>query len=204
MKGEKRVRMKTKRNNKRGISLIVLVITIIVMIILAAAVILSLSSNGIIDRANEAVEDMNLAQAQVIASTIWADGYLDGEDEATIKDKIIAAIGANNAAKYDIEVTPNGVTVELKGSPYGDESIVPTKAEYFTYDYDDTTMTATLTGVKDTYAVYDYYGETGYVTAIKGEDGTVITDVVIPYETFNENGDKYVVTVIGEGAFRTR
>jgi len=41
-------------NNKRGISLIVLVITIIVMIILASAIILSLSGNGIIFKTNKA------------------------------------------------------------------------------------------------------------------------------------------------------
>ena len=105
-----------KRKNKQGISLIVLVITIIVMIILAAAVILSLSSNGIIGRANEAVKKMDLKQVQIIAQTIWADGYLAAEDETTIKNKIITAIGGQEVAdKYNINVTPNGVTVEEKG-----------------------------------------------------------------------------------------
>ena len=50
--------------NKSGISLIVLVITIIIMIILAGAVIVSLSSSDIVDRANETVETTNLRQVQ--------------------------------------------------------------------------------------------------------------------------------------------
>ena len=39
--------------NKSGISLIVLVITIIIMVILAGAVIVSLSSSDIVDRATK-------------------------------------------------------------------------------------------------------------------------------------------------------
>ncbi|MDD2627524.1 MAG: leucine-rich repeat domain-containing protein [Clostridia bacterium] len=42
-----------KKNNKQGISLIVLVITIIIMIILAAAIILSLNSSNIVESASE-------------------------------------------------------------------------------------------------------------------------------------------------------
>ena len=59
-----------KLNNKKGISLIVLVITIIVMIILAAAIILSLQSSGIIGKANEAkaaTTEANMLQAANIA-----------------------------------------------------------------------------------------------------------------------------------------
>ena len=62
--------MKLNKENKRGISLIVLVITIIVMIILAAAIILSLSSSGIIGKANQAVkvtDKANLLEAANIA-----------------------------------------------------------------------------------------------------------------------------------------
>lgn len=51
------------KNNKE-ISLIVLVITIIVMIILAGSIILTLSNSGMINRANEAVEKTDLAQAK--------------------------------------------------------------------------------------------------------------------------------------------
>ena len=63
-----------KLTNKRGISLIVLVITIIVMIILATAIILSLSSSGIIGKANKAKTDSdnaNLLQAANLAAAEW-------------------------------------------------------------------------------------------------------------------------------------
>jgi len=44
------------KTNKKGISLIVLIITIIVMIVLASAVIITLSSSGVIQKANETFE----------------------------------------------------------------------------------------------------------------------------------------------------
>ena len=112
--------MKTKSKNKQGISLIVLVITIIVMIILAAAIILSLSSNGLIDRANEAVEKTDKAQVKVQASTIWAEEYLELKEGnitqeqfiSVVKDRINKEI--EKSSKYDIEVTLKGVAVEEK------------------------------------------------------------------------------------------
>ena len=61
-------------NNKRGISLIVLVITIIVMIVLATAIILSLQSSGIIVKANEAKTKSDIAnvkQVVAMASSEW-------------------------------------------------------------------------------------------------------------------------------------
>ena len=57
-----------KLNNKKGISLIVLVITIIVMIVLAAAIILSLQSSGIIDKANEAKTASDVANAKQLVA----------------------------------------------------------------------------------------------------------------------------------------
>ena len=62
-----------KKENKRGISLIVLVITIIVMIILATAIILSLSSSGIIGKANKAVTDTNNANKKELAGLLMAE-----------------------------------------------------------------------------------------------------------------------------------
>lgn len=52
------------RNNKQGISLIVLVITIIVMIILASTIIVTLSNNGIIKLSSEAVFKSNVKNYQ--------------------------------------------------------------------------------------------------------------------------------------------
>ena len=203
--------MKTKSKNKRGISLIVLVITIIVMIILAAAVILSLSSSGIIGRANEAVGNMNLAQAQVIASTIWSEGYLDklrGNDLIKyVKDKL--AEQEITEDKFSIEVDDKGVSIGNLLSPgekyYGDASIVPTKAKYFEFDYNTETLTATIKKVKDEHAIYDYYYWDGkvekpYISTIKADDGTTITDVVIPYQV-EYDGNMYEVIGINENAF---
>ena len=122
------MKIKGINKQKQAISLIVLIITIIVMIVLAGAVIISLSNNGIIDRANDAVEKTNLKQVQTIAETLWAQGKLEGESPETIKSNIIAAIGGENvAAKYNINVTDTGVTVELvhnSGNSNEDELIV--------------------------------------------------------------------------------
>lgn len=63
------------KKQKKGISLIVLIITILVMIILAAATIISLSNNGIISKANEAVLKTNLKSMQDMASMYLADNY---------------------------------------------------------------------------------------------------------------------------------
>ena len=67
---------KNMQKNK-GISLIVLVITIIVMIILAGSIILSLSNNGIIGKANEAVDVTNEASVRQLVELKWAEAYLD-------------------------------------------------------------------------------------------------------------------------------
>ena len=63
------------KNNKKAISLIVLVITIIVMIILAGAIIISLNNAGIINKANKAVDLTNEANVKILADVIWSDAY---------------------------------------------------------------------------------------------------------------------------------
>ena len=111
--------MKIKsKNNKKGISLIVLVITIIVMIILAATVILSLSSNGIINRANEAVSDTDIKQVQSLANTLWAEAYLVKREDSSvdIDTYVRTKLDENNmnVDKYIVEITDKGVEVEAK------------------------------------------------------------------------------------------
>jgi len=110
------------KTNKRGISLIVLVITIIVMIILASAIIITLANNGIIGKANEAVEGMNEAQVREMAQLAWAELYLDGEEitEQKIKD-YLKANGMTDAElnKYEISLEGNKVNVTLKGEVAG-------------------------------------------------------------------------------------
>ncbi|MBR6614128.1 MAG: leucine-rich repeat protein [Clostridia bacterium] len=60
------------KNNKKGISLIVLVITIIVMIILAASVVITLSNTGIIGKASEATTMTDLKSLQQEADVVKA------------------------------------------------------------------------------------------------------------------------------------
>ena len=53
-------------NEKKGISLLVLIITIIVMIILSSAVIITLNNSGIINKANEAVDNTQIAMEKQV------------------------------------------------------------------------------------------------------------------------------------------
>ena len=106
--------MKTKKTNKQGISLIVLVITIIVMIILAAAIVLTLNNSGIINRANEAVEKTDLAQIKKLAALKWSESYLNNEED--ISGYVIEKLSEEgiNTDKYEITVTNTGVDVAIK------------------------------------------------------------------------------------------
>lgn len=112
------------KTNKKGISLIVLVVTIIVMIILAAAAVITLVDNGIIGKANEAVEGMNEAQVKEMADLAWAEAYLDPDTPSAqktadwYKQQVITYLQNNgiDTDKYQIEVTDKGVgKVEFKG-----------------------------------------------------------------------------------------
>ena len=101
---------------KKGISLIVLVITIIVMIILAAAIILSLNNAGIINKANQAVQETDLAQVKHLATLAWSDAYLDGKTkQVDLKAAVDEALKGIDTSKYTITVTEKGVDVALKG-----------------------------------------------------------------------------------------
>ena len=106
-----------KKQNKQGISLIVLVITIIVMIILAAAVVITLTNTGIINKANDAVDKSNLQQVKQLASTAWMEGYLDGaRTQAKLEEAVLEALEKNNinTDRFNIIVTDKGVDVEYK------------------------------------------------------------------------------------------
>ncbi|MDD2628404.1 MAG: hypothetical protein PHR25_01650 [Clostridia bacterium] len=66
-----------KTNKRKGISLIVLIITIIVMIILAGAIILSLNSSNIIDKAKSAKEAQNISSMNSAVTLILGELELD-------------------------------------------------------------------------------------------------------------------------------
>lgn len=106
---------------KKGISLIVLVITIIVMIIIAGAIIISLNSSNVLNRANTAVSDSDLANARNACMLAWADA-VTGNDGIAKKDGAVVtaqyyydylnANGFENSAdKYTITVN------ETNGTP---------------------------------------------------------------------------------------
>ena len=89
--------MKVK-DNRKGISLIVLIITIIVVIILAAVVILTLSKNNPIELAKEArfKEDVRIFQDELAMAVskqyTQSGGLWDGSISASSYDEIIKYI----------------------------------------------------------------------------------------------------------------
>ncbi len=101
---------------KKGISLIVLVITIIVMIILAASVVISMSNNGIIDKAGQAVTMTDEKQVQDLASLIWAEAYLHETRTDTIENVVKDKLEEQGVTdtNWDIQVSNTGVTVTSK------------------------------------------------------------------------------------------
>lgn len=72
-------------------------------------------------------------------------------------------------------------------------------AKYFTYTVNEDTREATVTGVKDEYATWDYYLNRKGLKAIVDE-GKSIQEVIIP-KKIEYNGKKYTVTQIGNRAF---
>ena len=184
---------------KQGISLIVLVITIIVMIILASSVVITLSNTGIINKASEATDATNLQQVQQLATLTWADGYMDALRGNQLKDYVLDQM-KDYTDDFDIDVTDQGVEVNKKG----EGTIEP--IDYYTYDYDSTTMTAALKGVQEKYAVTGYYNyrtdKYPYTTAIKDDAGNTVTEVAIPSKVVNPaDGKEYTVTSIKAGVF---
>ena len=133
------------RTNK-GISLIVLVITIIVMIILAGAIILSLSNNGIIGKANEAVEKTNINQVRTLAELKWSEAYLDEkintDEEYSKAVKNALEQEGIDTSKYVIVTTANGVEVVdgwiQEGLTVRKGNIVLTIGDDIEYKYDET------------------------------------------------------------------
>lgn len=88
------------------------------MIILASSIILTLNNSGIISKANQAVEDTDLAQVKNMAALKWAEVHLSKSetDLAKYVEKALKDEGIDTS-KYVITVTENGVDVELKVVP---------------------------------------------------------------------------------------
>ena len=117
-----------KLNNKKGISLLVLVITIIVMIILAAAIILSLQSSGIIGKANEAKAKTDVANAKQIVAIAQAEwelmdtseksNYSDGFSEYA-EEKLNSSGYNTGTGTGNYEVSSDGTVYSYPKIPKG-------------------------------------------------------------------------------------
>ena len=205
-KGERVKYMKSKKQtrnkNKQAISLIVLVITIIVMVILAGAIILTLNNNGIIQKANDAVEKTNLATVKELAQTKWAEAYLKTDrsqeklEEYVLEELKNAGIDLD---EYNIEVTTNGVTVSKKGATNTetpDETTIP----------DD--WKASVTAIVDTVPIPKGFvasGATGENTKDKGlviyEGTEAVTDANVASARTSRN--QYVWVPVDTATFDT-
>ena len=85
------------------------------MVVLAGAIILTLNNSGILTKAEEAVEGSNFAQVQQLAQLKWAEAYADGaRTKEKLEEAVTKGLQGINTTAYNIEVTENGVTVELK------------------------------------------------------------------------------------------
>lgn len=122
------------KTSKKGISLIVLVITIIVMIVLAAAIILSLSSSGIIGRANEAKSKTDVANAKQVVAMAQAEWQLD---EAKLRaeygvdtfkayaNKKLTEAGFTTSGNGGISLSESGAVNTIYVDSKGKQAIIP-------------------------------------------------------------------------------
>lgn len=116
-----------KLNKRSGISLIVLVITIIVMIILAAAIILSLSGNGILGKANAATQAQKASTLKEAISFYEAEVMLaeNGGGSARTVDEFIQDIKEDDIiTSEEASKLNNGETIEIDGVEYNKDTFV--------------------------------------------------------------------------------
>lgn len=183
--------MKTKQKN--GISLIVLVITIIVMIVLATAIILALTSNGIIEKANKAKKNTDYANAKGLVNTLMIDWNLMSEtDKQKVSEDGTFATYAKNkmiSLGYKMTDSDNKVTGTYEVTEDGEVYRYPVIPEGFT--------ASSIEGeklVSEGLVIYEnVQGQDNKVTA-EDTDGDGIIDaqvernqfVWIPVEDINE------------------
>lgn len=204
MKGRKIKNMKTKNEFKKGISLIVLVITIIVMIILVAAIIISLSNNGIIEKANQAVNESNLKQIQTMASLAWSDAYLEGKRDLELIGAVensLLNIDEDYKSKYFVEITNSGVSLKLKEwqtiytdgeGTIEDGSLIINKRIFNVYDDYIFTISQGETIYKyETKLIYDFdngYFGLGLIQGAKAEGFSSKEDLMSKLENITDQG----------------
>jgi len=186
-------------NNKKGISLIVLVITIIVMIILAAAIILSLNGSNIIGKANEAKTKSDIANARYVVSLAKSEWDLMSRSEQSkitggfksyAEDKLEEAGYKTGAGKNSYAVTLSGQVINSgKNNMYvGSDSRAAVIPEGFTVSTNtaEDTVTEGLV-IKDSegnefvWVPVDDYSKFQRTTTYKPDEG--ITPPVDDYAT---------------------
>ncbi len=105
---------------KKGISLIVLVITIIVMIIIAGAIIISLNSTNIIEKANTAVDASNASELYSLVALTYMNQYVSyWEAKQSISTEDDAANQIPNAARVAADPTVAAMINELNNNTTG-------------------------------------------------------------------------------------
>ena len=190
-KGKKRIKM--KKNQAKGITLIALVITIIVLLILAGVTIATLTGeNGILTRASDASRENEIAsvkeQAQLDISN-WIAEELENGRDATISDweeikNILDTANPDAENRYYVDVTEEGVE-----TPNG--YLVPIEELYTTGSDGEETTSKTI---EDLVAGEKVYYDTGNTSV--GEDG-IIECIVLYDKTYNEtNGTDYGIQII--------
>jgi len=187
-----------KKENKRGISLIVLVITIIVMIILATAIILSLSSSGIIGKANKAVTDTNNANKKELAGLLMAEyelGVQTGDIDpavTSLREYVKEEMENASVDTSDVAITEDGnVLVGLNkvavkfaeaGVKIGDPVVG------YTLSTQETAKSVDTEGIENTAG--PNYSE---VSAQPAEDIKRDEDISWTYMGIDENGNTLIV-----------
>ena len=109
--------------SKKAMSLLVLVITVVIMIIVVSVTMVSLESTGIIDKAEQAVEGINLKNIQQLANMAYANVYFDNLTKGIRRDLTSEEIRARMIKDgldeqeldlYEIVVKDGDVYVSIK------------------------------------------------------------------------------------------
>ena len=161
------------------------------MIILAATVVIAMSNNGIIERANHAVKITDEKQVQDLAALAWAEAYLD-EDRTETLEKVVTdklAEQGVTTTDWNIEVSNTGVKVTSKDSkPLISFTIAGTTCqaeEGMTWEQwvnsKYNTVSATITSDKV------YVGGSYVVIIINGVEVDVTTSTITSGTTYETN-----------------
>lgn len=108
---------------KEGMSLITLIITVVVLIIITGVTIIGIENTGIINKAEMAVEDLNLKNLEQLANMAYANIYLDNLSKGIrreitgeeVRNRMLKdGTKEEELIKYDIIVENGDVFVKVK------------------------------------------------------------------------------------------